>query len=200
MTLIATPGVDYEELASFLHGYPQELEGMKSSLSPLFPFFPGITPEETTVFSYPASLAIPELASKVQIEPALKKIFPILATCFPEFGAHSDPNLWLVDTSARFRKNLGVNFLVSVGRHPAATAAITAIGPSSGIIGSVACLPEFRGSGYAKDCVLACLKVLRQKKKTAFVLSASEQVDPYYQKMGFEAVGTRCFLTLISSY
>jgi len=66
----------------------------------------------------------------------------------------------------------------------ASFAFVAAENTDSCLIGDVFTLPEYRGRGYAKTCVLTAVQSCLNKTKSAYILCDREMTD-FYRRMGF---------------
>jgi ribosomal protein S18 acetylase RimI-like enzyme len=68
-----------------------------------------------------------------------------------------------------------------------------------GILSQVAVLPDYRGQGYGKQIVLACvesLKAVGARRIRLFVRENNHQALEFYRRLGFEEVEELIFMGL----
>ena len=82
------------------------------------------------------------------------------------------------------RDGFAAGFCIKEGADLAAFACITAQNGDTALIGDVFTRPAYRGRGYARSCVSACVRLALEQAKTPYVLCA-DRMAVFYEGMGF---------------
>jgi predicted GNAT family acetyltransferase len=181
-------GADYEELAAFFRAADGALtiSGQADTIRKIVNFVK--SPLNITYSNIVARANI-EIYNKSDIEidtdPKLDIIYEVLKSCEKANFTVGEFDNWYVDISHRIRHGCGRAYLINCGQ--AACCLISAQSDFAGLISGVAVKPQFRAKGYATALVNRACADLHQSGRIP-VLECSDDMLPFYKKMGFALV------------
>ena len=106
-------------------------------------------------------------------------VYDILARCFPDMQNRSD---WMADLALRWRKGTAKSWILD----EACTASALAITENFAFLGAVGTLPEGRGKGLAGWLLHFAAGQMAGRE---IWLSCREQLQGFYESIGFERAG-----------
>jgi len=130
---------------------------------------------------------------RINTSPKPDDVFPILKESDPIFAQTAQFDEWLCD--AFHLCNHGGGWYAVIGRE--AVAAITALTPAYGLIGSVATIPSARGKGYATMLTQCCVHRLCSSGRIPVLLAADARAAGLYRRIGFETTDRWAVINMI---
>ena len=125
--------------------------------------------------------------SAVVSAPVLRMLYPVLTACFP--GQLPPFDVWYTDVHHRLRHGLCRLAAVEVDDRVAACAMTTAECVGGGVIGAVATLPDYRGRGFASDCVSTLAASLQKEDRQVYLSPKNVGAERLYANLGFVPCG-----------
>lgn len=128
------------------------------------------------------------------VMPSLRKLYPLLDRTFESFPSFDN---WYVDVSHRVRHDCCHICGVEYDGQLISSAMTVAEWGTGAVIGSVATDSEYRGHGYASQCVTELAAFLQQQRKTVFICPKNETAQRLYERLGFSVCGQTAVLERI---
>jgi GNAT superfamily N-acetyltransferase len=118
--------------------------------------------------------------------PKLESVYEVIKSCENVNFTVGEFSNWYVDISHRIRHDCGQAYLISL-EQASACCLVSAKSNFAGLISGVAVKPQYRGNGFASILVKLACENLQQRAKLP-VIECSDDMLPFYEKMGFKAV------------
>jgi ribosomal protein S18 acetylase RimI-like enzyme len=185
----APQGADYEELAVFFCAANGALtiSGQSDTIRKIADFIK--SPFNITYCNIAVKSNI-GIYNKLDIEidnnPRLELVYEVLKSCENTGFTVGEFNSWYVDISHRIRHGCGRAYLINC-EQAAACCLVEAQSGFAGLISGVAVKPQFRAKAFATALVSNASEVLHQSGRIP-VLECSDNMLPFYEKMGFVKV------------
>lgn len=126
-----------------------------------------------------------KISDDIDFSPSIREIYPILESCRGEGFEVPDFDSFYPDMSHKIRHNLSRVFALRLNGKAVACCLTSAETDNCAIISGVACLPEYRGRGYASTLVAEIVKALGNRDIFVF---CREELVGFYNKLGFNKI------------
>lgn len=129
-----------------------------------------------------------EISDNIDFTPTIREIYSVLERCRGEGFEIPDFDSFYPDMSHRVRHNLSRILAYRLDGQAIACCMTSAETNNCAIISGVACLPEYRGKGYASRLIAKIAESLG--KRDIFVFCREELVG-FYSRLGFSSIDIR---------
>lgn len=129
-----------------------------------------------------------------QTPQSLKNTYTLLCECFPQFKAQVLYEDFLAEFMPKINHQKAVVFNATVGCKTAATSALLFVSKNCALLGAVAVVNEFRGTGLGKLAAETALLSHMAVGKQCFAVAADKHAENFYKHLKFQPCG--CQLTV----
>lgn len=123
-----------------------------------------------------------EASDNIEFNPTIREIYSVLERCRGEGFEVPDFDSFYPDMSHRVRHNLSRVLAYRLDGQAIACCMTSAETDNCAIISGAACLPEYRGRGYASELVAKIVEALGNKDVFVF---CREELVGFYNRLGF---------------
>lgn len=129
-----------------------------------------------------------EISDNIDFNPTIREIYSVLERCRGEGFEIPDFDSFYPDMSHRVRHNLSRILAYRLDGQAIACCMTSAETNNCAIISGVACLPEYRGKGYASKLVAKIAESLGNRDIFVF---CREELVGFYSRLGFSSIDIR---------
>lgn len=129
-----------------------------------------------------------EISDNIDFNPTIREIYSVLERCRGEGFEIPDFDSFYPDMSHRVRHNLSRVLAYRLEGQAIACCMTSAETDNCAIISGVACLPEYRGKGYASKLVAKIAETLGDRDIFVF---CREELVGFYSRLGFSNIDIR---------